>query len=93
MEFSSFKTLKSDFDSCQLPSPYDPMTVRALCNIADDIISGKTTLTEFEDFLAANNMGRTIASERLARPFGDVCYDFVSAVVNYMEAKPSIIID
>lgn len=84
MEYSNFKTLKSDFDSCQLPSAYDPMTVKTLCAIVEDIASGKTTLKQFEDFLAANKMGRTPQGERKARPFGDVCYDFVANALTYL---------
>ncbi len=87
MEDNNFTILKRDFDSCQLPSPYDPMTLKTLCNIIDDIEDGKTTLNEFEDYLAKNKVGLTPENEREPRYFGDVCLEFVSNVLTYFETK------
>lgn len=83
----NFATLKRDFDSCQLPSPYDPFTVKTLCKIVDSIRSGETTINEFDDYLAKEHMGRTPISQRESMYFGDACYSFVSAVLTYLEAK------
>ena len=87
MENNNFRILKGDFDSCQLPSPYDPMTIKTLCNIVDDIENGKTTLNEFEDYLAKNKMGLTPEDKREVKYFGDQCLDFVSDVLSYFETK------
>lgn len=87
MENSNFRTLKRDFNSCQLPSPYDPMTVKTLCSIVDDIEDGKTTLAEFEDYLAENKMGLTPMNERGYKYFGDECLEFVSNVLSYFDSK------
>lgn len=83
----NFETLKRDFDSCQLPSPYDPFTVEVLCNIADSIRNGETTLKEFEDYLADEHMGLTPPDQREPMDFGDVCYDFVRSVLWYFEDR------
>lgn len=78
---SNFKVIKRDFDSSQVPSPYDPQTVRTLCRIVNDIKEGKTTLKEFEDYLTQNEIGRL----HKVPYFGDACYDFVSNVLQYLE--------
>ncbi len=78
---SNFKLIKGDFESSQVPSPHDPQTVRTLCGIVNDIRDGKTTLSEFEDYLSQNNMGRL----HKAPCFGDACYSFVANVLKYLE--------
>lgn len=82
-----FNALKYDFEASQLPSPYDPMTVRTLCQIVDSIQKGEITLNEFEDYLADNGMGLTPRGQRKHKQFGDVCYSFVSNVLSYLETK------
>lgn len=84
---NSFETLKRDFDSCQLPDAYDPMTLKTLCKIIDSIQKGETTLAEFEDYLAKNHMELTPLSQRKPALFGDICYSFVSDVLKYFDAK------
>lgn len=81
------ETLKRDFDSCQLPDAYDPMTLKTLCKIVDSIQRGETTLDEFENYLAKNHMGLTPHDQRKPALFGDICYSFVSDVLMYFDAK------
>lgn len=82
----NFEALKRDFDTCQLPSPNDPFTIRTLSRIALEISKGEATLAEFEDYLTNNRMGRTPLEDRAVPEFGDACYAFVSNVLNFLDS-------
>lgn len=51
------QTLKRDYESCQIPSWNDPMTLRTLDNIVHSIKLGHLSLSEFYQF-AADNLGQ-----------------------------------
>lgn len=82
-----FEALRNDFNSSQAPTPYDPMTIKTLCRIADSIFAGETTLQEFEEFLRGNRLGITPPEKVQPRPFGDECYSFVYSILEYFWAK------
>lgn len=79
------RTLKRDFDSCQLPDAYDPMTIKTLSEIAEKIIDEERSISVLEDFLIANKMGYKPGSTEPY--FGNQCYAFVENVLMYIRCK------
>lgn len=49
---NDFLNLKRDYDCCQRPLWYDPMTVRTLDNIVCAIKQGRISLNDFRQFVS-----------------------------------------
>lgn len=64
-----WELLKRDFDSCQLPNPYDPKTEKTLRDVAINIYNGKYSLQDFYNFTETSLYNGS---------FADACKEFVT---------------
>ena len=73
-----FESLKRDYDSSSTPNPYDPITIRTLCSIVNNIHKKNYGIATFEDFVD-KELGKGY--------FAKECKSFVSHVISYLNSN------